>query len=282
MKFTRRQTLTLAAAATALGATGLPTLAFAKEGDVIDQLKIMAPDGIPDKVDGNPDAKVTFIEYASPTCPHCAQFSNTVLEPFKQKYVATGEVKFILRPFARNTMDAAIFMLAEAAARSVDAQSAPADTGTSSQPMSSDASSAEPMSSDASSSAPMSQDASSSEASSSAPPADPNNPSGYSQAAIAAYENVISTYFRTQNTWGLSDKPLDAVKAVAMQLGFNDESFNAALTDQDFFNAIQKMRDQAVNEFGLEGTPTFYVNGKQLTGEKTLDQLSQEIDPLLA
>ena len=44
---------------------------------------------------------------------------------------------------------------------------------------------------------------------------------------------------------------------------------------------IGTMRDQAVNDFGLEGTPTFYINGKQLTGEKTLDQLSAEIDPLL-
>ena len=103
----------------------------------------------------------------------------------------------------------------------------------------------------------------------------------FSPAAIAAYENVISTFYKTQDTWGLSDKPLDAVKAVAFQLGFSDASFNAALTDQDLFNAIQKMRDQAINQFGLEGTPTFYVNGKQLTGEKTLDDLSAEIDPLL-
>ena len=36
------------------------------------------------------------------------------------------------------------------------------------------------------------------------------------------------------------------------------------------------MRDQALNDFGLEGTPTFYVNGKQLTGEKTLDQLDAD------
>ena len=92
---------------------------------------------------------------------------------------------------------------------------------------------------------------------------------------------MISTYFKTQETWGVSDKPLDAVKAVAFQLGFSEQSFQAALTNQDFFNAIEKMRDQALNDFGLEGTPTFYLNGKQLTGEKSLDQLSAEIDPLL-
>jgi protein-disulfide isomerase len=257
--------LTLAAAATVAGVAGFPSLAAAKEGDVIDPLKLMAPKGIPDKVDGDAAAKVTFIEYASPTCPHCALFSNTVLGPFKDKYVKTGKVKFILRPFARNTMDAAIFMLAEAAAKSVDGQAAPAPAPTAS----SAASSAE---SSAASSAP---------APTAQAPADPSNPSGYSQAAIAAYENVISTYFRTQETWGVSDKPLDAVKAVALQLGFTEDSFTAALKNQDFFNAVETMRDQALNDFGLEGTPTFYVNGKQLTGEKTMDQLDTEITPLL-
>jgi protein-disulfide isomerase len=258
VNLTRRETLTLAAAATAAGVAGFPSLALAKDGDVIDPLKLMAPKGVPDKVDGDPAAKVTFIEYASPTCPHCALFSNTVLQPFKDKYVKTGKVKFILRPFARNTMDAAIFMLAEAVAKSVDAQATPA----------------------ASSSAASSAEASSA-AASSAPAADPNNPSGYSQAAIAAFENVISTFFKTQQTWGVSDKPLDAVKAVAFQLGFTEDTFDAALKNQDFFNAVETMRDQAINDFGLEGTPTFYLNGKQITGEQTMDQLDAAVTPLL-
>ena len=244
-----------------MGAAGFPSLALAKDGDVIDPLKLMAPKGIPDKVDGDPAAKVTFIEYASPTCPHCALFSNTVLQPFKDKYVKTGKVKFILRPFARNTMDAAIFMLAEAAANSVDAQSAPAPA--------------------ASSAAASSAEAAAASAAASAPAADPNNPSGYSAAAIAAYENLISTYFKTQQTWGVSDKPLDAVKSVAFQLGFTEDSFNEALKNQDFFNAVEAMRDQAINDFGLEGTPTFYLNGKQITGEQTMEQLDAAITPLL-
>lgn len=238
MKLTRRDTLTLAAAATFAGAAGLPNFAFAAEGDVIDQVKLMAPNGIPDKIKGNPDAKVTFIEYASPTCPHCAAFSNDILPAFEAKYVETGQVKFIIRPFARNTMDAAIFMLAEAAAKAANG------AGT-------------------------------------VNTAETTATTTWSQDAVAAYENVLSAFYRTQDSWGVSETPLDAVKAVATQLGFTETSFNEALTDQDYFNAVQSMRDQAVNEFGLEGTPTFYVNGKQLTGEKTLDELSAEIDPLL-
>jgi protein-disulfide isomerase len=251
VKLTRRDTLTLAAAATAMGFSGFPSLAFAKEGDFIDLIKLMNV-AIPDKVLGDPAAKVTLIEYASPTCPHCAAWSNDVLPPFREKYVATGKVKLIIRPFARNTLDAAIFMLAEHAAKSVDASAVPTDPS---------APSSEP--------APVT-------------PTDPNNPSGLSQAAIETYENVLAAYFKTQQDWGTSADPLTALKTVATQLVFTEAAFNEALSNQELFNGIDAMRNQALNEFGLEGTPTFYLNGKQLTGDKTLEQLSAEIDPLLA
>ena len=120
MNLTRRDTLTLAAAATLAGAAGLPTLALAKDGDVIDQLKLLAPMAVPDRVEGDAAAKVTVIEYLSPTCPHCARVAINVIPPFKDKYVKTGKVKFIARPFARNTLDVAIFMIAEAASQATD------------------------------------------------------------------------------------------------------------------------------------------------------------------
>jgi hypothetical protein len=44
---------------------------------------------------------------------------------------------------------------------------------------------------------------------------------------------------------------------------------------------MEALREQALDEFGLSGTPTFYVNGKTLTGDKTLEQLAAEIDPLV-
>lgn len=254
MKLTRRDTLSLAAAATVAGLAGMPSFALAKDGDVLDLLKLMAPAGIPDKVLGDPAAKVTMIEYASPTCPHCALFSNEILPLFKEKYVATGKVKFILRPFARNTLDAAVFMLAEHAAKSVDGgATTPTDPSAPSSEMS-----AEP-----------------------AAPADPSNPSGLSQAAIETYDNVLSTFFKTQQEWGTSQDPLNALKKIATELGFSEAAFNEALTNQPLFDGIDAMRKQALEEFGLEGTPTFYINGKQLTGEKTMEQLGAEIDPLV-
>lgn len=46
---------------------------------------------------GAPDAKVQIIEYASFTCPHCANFHETVFKPLKADYIDTGKVHFTYR-----------------------------------------------------------------------------------------------------------------------------------------------------------------------------------------
>lgn len=48
---------------------------------------------------GDPNAKVTVIEYASASCPHCARFNNDILPAFKAKYVDTGKVRYVFREF---------------------------------------------------------------------------------------------------------------------------------------------------------------------------------------
>jgi protein-disulfide isomerase len=66
-----------------------------------------------DIVIGPTDAKVTVTEYASPTCPACAVFNETVYPEFKKKYVDTGQVRFVFReaPIA-GAVDAAAFLMA--------------------------------------------------------------------------------------------------------------------------------------------------------------------------
>ncbi len=46
---------------------------------------------------GAEDAPVTVIEYASFTCPHCANFHADVLGDLKRDYIDTGKVRFIYR-----------------------------------------------------------------------------------------------------------------------------------------------------------------------------------------
>ena len=53
--------------------------------------------GIVEMTLGAEDAPVTLVEYASFTCPHCANFHMNQLKQLKAEYVDTGKVRFIYR-----------------------------------------------------------------------------------------------------------------------------------------------------------------------------------------
>lgn len=57
---------------------------------------------------GNPDAEVEFVEYASLTCSHCAEFHNTVMPRIKQDYIATGKVRFVFQEFPTEPIQIAL------------------------------------------------------------------------------------------------------------------------------------------------------------------------------
>ncbi|WP_298937357.1 DsbA family protein [uncultured Ruegeria sp.] len=48
-------------------------------------------------VQGDKDAPVEIIEYASYTCPHCANFHKGTYKQLKKNFIDTGKVKFIYR-----------------------------------------------------------------------------------------------------------------------------------------------------------------------------------------
>jgi protein-disulfide isomerase len=73
---------------------------------------LMAPDALPDIVQGDPKAPVTIVEYASMTCSHCAAFHHDVYPKLKKDYIDTGKVKFILREFPLDPLAVGAFMLA--------------------------------------------------------------------------------------------------------------------------------------------------------------------------
>ncbi len=61
-----------------------------------------------DRLVGDPNAPVTVIEYASMTCPHCANFHNEVYPKLKTEYIDTGKVKWVLRALPWD--DAAVYI----------------------------------------------------------------------------------------------------------------------------------------------------------------------------
>ena len=55
---------------------------------------------------GDPKAKVTVIEYASPTCPVCANFMINYYPRLKSEYIDTGKIFYVYRTFLRLADDA--------------------------------------------------------------------------------------------------------------------------------------------------------------------------------
>jgi protein-disulfide isomerase len=54
---------------------------------------------------GNPKAPLHLIEYASFTCGHCQDFYVTGAATLKARYVATGQLRYEIRPVLRNSAD---------------------------------------------------------------------------------------------------------------------------------------------------------------------------------
>ena len=60
---------------------------------------------------GDPEAATKIIEYISPSCPECAEFTHQAGERLFQQYVRTGHVSVEYRLYYRNGVDIAAGML---------------------------------------------------------------------------------------------------------------------------------------------------------------------------
>jgi protein-disulfide isomerase len=123
---TRRHALLGAAAVVALLAAGgagsdlwSPTDAAAQTsaGGEVSMAELLVPGPLGDEIQGQADAPITIVEYASMTCPHCSHFHETTYPEMKKKYIDTGKVRFIFREFPLDPLAAAAAMLARCAGK---------------------------------------------------------------------------------------------------------------------------------------------------------------------
>jgi protein-disulfide isomerase len=206
----RRAVLRTAAGTVVLAASGHAWGQKKADAPVsIDEL--MKPDALGDLVLGKADAPCTIVEYASMTCGHCGTFHNKVFPTLKEKYIATGKVRFIMREFPLDTLAAAASMLARCAG------------GEKTVPM-------------------------------------------------------IDVLFSKQEDWAfVRSNAVPELFKIAKQAGFTQESFDKCLTDQALLDKISQGRERASKQFGVDSTPTFFVNGKKLKDGPTLEAFEKAI-----
>ena len=201
-----RRTLLLAGTAAAAFSAVSPALA------AVDVAELLKPPALGDMALGADEgAKVTLVEYASATCPHCATFHKEAWPKVKAEYVDTKKIRFIFREFPLNDAALAAFMIARAAPKE-------------------------------------------------------------------SYFPLIGVFFDTLETW--AQNPADGLLNIAKQAGFSQQKFDETLKNEQLARGIMEIRDGGV-KFGVEGTPTFFLNGEIFKGERTYEALKAAIDPLL-
>src|SRR5207247_9814995 len=127
LSVTRRYVLVGATALVAVLAAGgaghefwsFPDTAAAQSGPSgeVSVTDLLVPGPLGDEIQGQADAPVTIVEYASMTCPHCSHFHETTYPELKKKYIDTGKVRFIFREFPLDPLAAAASMLARCAGK---------------------------------------------------------------------------------------------------------------------------------------------------------------------
>jgi protein-disulfide isomerase len=191
-----------------------PAAAKAPEstGDV-NMAELLKPGALPDKQLGKDDAKVTIVEYASMTCPHCAHFAATTFPELKTKYIDTGKARYILREF----------------------------------------------------------------------PFDPSAEAGFMLARCSKdnYFPMVDVLFKQQANWVGVNNTKDALLQISKLAGFTQESFEACLTDQKLLDDVRSVQKRGADEFKVDSTPTFFINGKTYKGAMSIEEISAIIDPLL-
>jgi protein-disulfide isomerase len=92
---------------------------------------------------------------------------------------------------------------------------------------------------------------------------------------------LIETLFQQQSQWAV-EKPIPKLLALARQAGMSEQTFNDCLSDQKMLDAMQAEQKRATEKFGVNSTPTLFVNGKKVVGGVGIEDLAKLIDPLLS
>jgi protein-disulfide isomerase len=94
-------------------------------------------------------------------------------------------------------------------------------------------------------------------------------------------EAMVDLLFAQQKNWAFVDKPLDALSNLVKQAGIGSEQFQKCLDDKQLYQNVLAVRQRGGEKFGVDSTPTFFINGVRRNGEIAPKDLDQTLAPYL-
>ncbi|MEG9883900.1 MAG: DsbA family protein [Hyphomicrobiales bacterium] len=97
------------------------------------------------------------------------------------------------------------------------------------------------------------------------------------------YFPLIDTMFKRQQVWlAATADPRTELFKIARLSGMTKQSFNACLKNETLAREINKVYTHAEKKLGIEGVPTFFINGQVLVGNQPLERFESVINTALA
>lgn len=114
-------------------------------------------------------------------------------------------------------------------------------------------------------------------------PFDPRAEAGFMLARCSndKYFPMVDVLFKQQEQWAGVENAKEALLQLSKLAGFTQESFEACLTDQKLVEQIRAVRDRGRDDFKVDSTPTFIINGNVYKGAKTVEEMSAIIDSMV-
>jgi predicted DsbA family dithiol-disulfide isomerase len=73
---------------------------------------------------------------------------------------------------------------------------------------------------------------------------------------------------------------VDNLSKIAGNIGMNTTQFSSCLSDERYNTNVTSDRNDAQG-LGVDGSPTFYINGVQMVGSQSYDVYQEQIDKIL-
>ncbi len=109
-------------------------------------------------------------------------------------------------------------------------------------------------------------------------PLDPLAIAGFMLARCAGPDKrdaVVDRLFDRQADWAFAEDPLPRLKAEVEAAGVPGAEVDACLKNQKLLDQVKSVRALAAQKLGVDSTPTFFVAGKRLAGEQSLDSFDR-------
>jgi protein-disulfide isomerase len=91
------------------------------------------------------------------------------------------------------------------------------------------------------------------------------------------YFFLLGQFLARQPEWVSQDVRPDAIYAVAKASGMTRETFDKCLSNQAIIDGLTEVKQRG-RQFGVIGTPTFFINGRKAQGEVTFEEIKAMIE----